>query len=157
MAKGRSRGGLLDQPETNILIFAFLLNYPWEFLQMPLFQGTSGATHWDGVKLCSRAAAGDAFIMLIAYWSIAIAMSDRWWIRRPRPRRIIAFVAVGIALTIAIEHFALRSESPAWGWKYAETMPTVPVLGVGLTPLLQWIFLPLLAIWFVRRQLATRL
>ncbi len=33
----RSRA-ILDQPELNIAIFAFLLNYPWEFLQIPSTQ-----------------------------------------------------------------------------------------------------------------------
>ena len=32
-------------------------------------------------------------------------------------------------------------------------MPIVPVVGIGLTPLLQWLLIPPLAIWFVRRQL----
>jgi hypothetical protein len=32
-------------------------------------------------------------------------------------------------------------------------MPTLPVLGTGLLPLLQWIFLPPLIAWFVHRQL----
>ena len=33
-------------------------------------------------------------------------------------------------------------------------MPVIPGIGVGLSPLLQWIILPLLLVWFVRRQLA---
>ena len=150
------RRGLLYQPETNILTFAFLLNYPWEFLQAPFFKGLGGSAHWEAVKVCTRATVGDAFIMLFAYWSVAIIASDRWWFRRPRRLQMIGFIAVGIAITVTIDHFAIRSNSPIWGWRYAEIMPTIPVLGIGLTPLLQWLFLPALAVWFVRRQLEAR-
>jgi hypothetical protein len=33
-------------------------------------------------------------------------------------------------------------------------MPMVPVLRVGLTPVLQWVIVPPLVVWFVKRQLA---
>ena len=153
MSSGQKIKSLLDQPETNILIFAFLLNYPWELLQAPFFEGMPGATHWEAVKVCTRATFGDAVIMLIAYWSVAVAVSDRWWFRALSRIQMLGFIAAGVVITVTIEHFATQSTHPAWGWRYAETMPTVPFVGVGLTPLLQWILLPPLAIWFVRRQL----
>ncbi len=153
MSSGQRIRGLLDQPEINILIFAFLLNYPWEFLQTPLFEGMAAAPHWEALKVCTRATFGDAGIMLIAYWSVALASSDRWWFRAPSRLQMLGFIAVGVIITVVIEHFATQSTNPAWGWRYADTMPTIPVLGVGLTPLLQWILIPPLVIWFVRRQL----
>ena len=67
MSSSQRIKGLLDQPETNILIFALLLNYPWEFLQVPFFEGMAVASHWDAVKVCTRATFGDAVIMLFAY------------------------------------------------------------------------------------------
>ncbi len=149
------RRRFLDKPEPNILIFALLLNYPWEFLQAPFFQGMPGATHWEAVKGCTRATFGDAVIMLIAYWSVAVAASDRWWFQAPSRTQMLGFIAAGVTITVAIEHFAIRSTHTAWGWRYADTMPTLPVVDVGLTPVLQWILLPPLAIWFVRRQLKT--
>lgn len=33
-------------------------------------------------------------------------------------------------------------------------MPVVPVIGIGALPLLQWVLLPPLILWFARRQLA---
>ena len=33
-------------------------------------------------------------------------------------------------------------------------MPMVPVLRVGLVPVLQWVIVPPLVLWFVKRQLA---
>jgi hypothetical protein len=33
-------------------------------------------------------------------------------------------------------------------------MPRLPVIGTGLLPLLQWLVIPPLVLWFVRRQIA---
>ncbi len=44
----------------------------------------------------------------------------------------------------------------AASWTYQPTMPLLPGTGVGLVPLLQWVVLPLLTVWFARRQLAGR-
>ena len=42
---------------------------------------------------------------------------------------------------------------PLERWAYAERMPVIPLLEVGLSPLLQWIVVPPLIVWLVRRQL----
>lgn len=38
-------------------------------------------------------------------------------------------------------------------WQYAGRTPTLPLLGTGLTPLLQWNLLPPLILWLARRQI----
>lgn len=48
----------LLQPEPNLLLFGFLLNLPWELLQIPFFAGMSSLAHWDGVIQCTSVAAG---------------------------------------------------------------------------------------------------
>ncbi len=157
MDEGHERSHrLLDQPEFNILIFAFLLNYPWEFLQAPFFAGLASAPHWDAIRVCTRATIGDAIIMLIAYGSVAGFWRDRWWPLHSRTRQLIAFIGVDLVITFGLESLATRSNHPLWGCKYAEMMPVVPGLHVGLTPLLQWTILPPLVVWFVRRQLEVR-
>lgn len=61
-------------PEFNVALFAFLLNLPWELWQVPLFEHMPLAPHWEAVKTCSRAAAGDAVIALVAYWAMALVV-----------------------------------------------------------------------------------
>ena len=148
----RSRA-LIDQPELNFAIFAFLLNYPWEFLQLPLYALPPGTLPWQVVERCSLAALGDAVIMLASYWTVAIAAGTRWWVLGPTARRLLGFVAFGVLITILIENAATRSDSSVWGWRYSPSMPVLPLLQVGLSPVLQWIIVPPLALWFVRRHL----
>ncbi|MBA3517271.1 MAG: hypothetical protein H0T75_06445 [Rhizobiales bacterium] len=136
-------------PEVNVLVFAFLLNFIWEFLQTPFFQSMPRLPHWEAVKLCTAATAGDAAIMLAAFWCVALMARTRRWILSPRWRHLAGFVGVGVAITVVLELLA-RSTGR---WEYSEAMPVVPALGIGVVPLLQWIVLPLLTAWFVRRQL----
>ena len=43
---------------------------------------------------------------------------------------------------------------PLKRWTYDEAMPRLPILGIGLLPLLQWLLLPPLVVWIVRRQIS---
>lgn len=139
-------------PEFSIVVFALLLNYPWEFLQVPLFEGMPEARHWDAIRTCSRATLGDAAIMLIAYWCVSLATRSRDWLMSPNTSRILMFSGTGVLITIAIERLALDGQ---WlgGWQYSALMPIVPGIEVGLSPLLQWIVLPPIVVWFSRRHM----
>ena len=141
-------------PEFNIAIFALLLNLPWEFFQVPLFREMPTIDHWSGVKTCAQATAGDAVIMLLAYWVVAVPCRDRHWLRRPSVGQFFLFVGAGVAITVAIERLALAG---VWigSWSYSERMVVIPVLEVGLSPVLQWLALPPLVLWFARRQIGS--
>lgn len=139
-------------PEFSVVVFALLLNYPWEFLQVPLFADMAQAAHWDAIRTCTRATLGDAVIMLIAYWTVSLVARDRSWVLVPSTARTFIFAATGVVITIAIEMLAVAG---IWlgGWRYSSLMPVVPGIGVGLSPLLQWVVLPPLVVWFSRRQI----
>ena len=150
MTNSKAAGGIVNLPETGVAIFAFLLNYPWEFLQVPFFAGMATAPHWDAIRFCTRASLGDAGIALAAFWAVAVAVRSRRWIRHPRVGEVLGFVAVGVAITIVFEWLAT---GVLGRWAYADTMPVVPIIDVGILPLLQWTLLPPLIVWFVRRYL----
>lgn len=146
----RTASGLLDAPELNVVVFAFLLNLAWEVWQVPFFQGMAEAPHWQGVLTCTRATAGDAGIALTAFWVAAARAGTRYWILRPRRTDLGMFIGAGLVLTIAFEALATGALDR---WAYAESMPRLPVLGTGLLPVLQWLLIPPLVVWFSRRQI----
>lgn len=130
--------------------FGFLLNYPWEMLQTPFFVGMAEMPHWHAVRECSWAALGDVGLLVAAFWLAATVERNRGWMTHPRPRSVAVFMAAGLVATVALEWLATTQ----WDrWQYAERMPTLPGLGTGLAPVLQWLVLPPLLIWLVRRQL----
>lgn len=141
---------ILALPEFNLALFALLLNYPWEFIQIPFFEQMPTLPHGEAVLFCTRAALGDVLIALAAFWVVALARGDRGWLRRPDRRAVLGFVAVGLLVTVGLEWHATEV---AGRWHYSELMPTVPLLGTGLLPLLQWLLLPPLVVWFARRQI----
>lgn len=143
--------GILGLPEFNVAIFSFLLNFVWEMWQIPFFTAMPGDPHWAGVLACTQATFGDVAISLVAFWCVAAVARSRWWIIHPATFQVVGFVAVGVVITIIFEALAI---GPLARWSYAPAMPTLPILGTGILPLLQWILLPPLTIWFVRRQLA---
>jgi hypothetical protein len=106
--------------------------------------------HWDGVVICTQATFGDVVIALLAFWAVVATARSREWIIQPTFLQSTMFVAVGVAITVVMEALAT---GPLERWAYTDSMPVLPVLGTGLFPLLQWIVLPPLVIWFVRRQL----
>ncbi|WP_018865248.1 hypothetical protein [Thioalkalivibrio sp. ARh3] len=149
-----SRQRILALPEFNVAVFAFLLNYPWEFLQVPFFDDMPTMPHWEAVVFCTRATLGDVLIALAAFWGVAALTRNRSWILQPTLRTVLLFVAIGVVITIGLEWHATAIDDR---WQYADTMPTLPILGTGLLPLIQWVILPLLLIWFVRRQVRGQL
>ena len=58
---------VMDLPEVNIGIFAFLLSFPWEILQSPFFQGMTAARHGVAVRICTLATLGDVGLMLLNF------------------------------------------------------------------------------------------
>ena len=137
-------------PEFNVILFALLLNYPWEFLQVPFYRDMPQAAHWDAILFCSRATAGDALIALASFWGVALLSRSWVWVTRPSLWQVGAFSAFAVAITVGLEwHATVIAER----WAYAEHMPVLPVIGTGLLPILQWVILPPLIVWLVYRQI----
>jgi hypothetical protein len=67
---------VVDLPELNITLFAFLLSFPWEILQGPLFEGMTEMGHGDAVRICTLATVGDVGLMLINFWIVAWVEAD---------------------------------------------------------------------------------
>ena len=143
---------LVDHPAFNIAIFALLLSLPWEFGQMWLYAGASEMSHLLGIQICLAATLGDAVIMLIAFWIVAAIARSQRWVCAPKTSQVAGFVLIGLAITIAVEIVATRSDG-AFSWRYTEAMLVTPMLGIGLAPLLMWLVVPLLVLWFVGRQI----
>jgi hypothetical protein len=106
--------------------------------------------HWASIKLCAHATLGDAVIAVVAFWVVAVVASRRW-ITAPSVRQVACFAGIGLGIATALEWMAVHVQAR---WAYGTSMPMVPVLRVGLGPVLQWVIVPPLVVWFVKRQLA---
>ncbi len=99
-----------------IFVIAFLLNLAWEFAHAPLYVHYRGGAITPGVLV--RAALFDAAIIALAARFI-------------KPVWLSALLLIVFA--ILLEYWALSTGR----WAYGDAMPTIPILGVGLSPVLQ--------------------
>ena len=147
---GKGTASYVRMPELTVALFSLLLHFVWEMLQVPLFSGVAEMSHWDGVRFCLSATVGDVGIALGAFWTTALVAGSRQWLLRPSAYDVTVFILAGLIATVALEYYHTNI---SLRWSYSELMPLVPPLGTGLSPLLQWIVVPMLVVWLASRHL----
>lgn len=141
---------IISSPELNVAFFSFVFHFVWEFIQVPTYLGMAELDHWNGVLVCAQATVGDVAIALSAFWITSLVARSRHWLERPASADIAVFLLVGLAVTVVLEYIYTQVTHR---WTYSEMMPLVPPFNTGLSPLLQWVFVPLLVLFVVRRQI----
>ena len=137
-------------PELNIAFFSFLLNFVWEVLQTPFFVDISAEINTI-IWYRFHCTLGDVMISLAGFWFVALILRSRSWFLNPTKKKILLFVAFGVSYTIFSE---IKNVSLNKLWAYSDFMPVIPYIDVGIVPLIQWIIIPPLLVFIVRRQLS---
>jgi len=116
-----------------LAIVAFLLHVIWENAQAPLYIGyQSFSQHFS---ICLIGTLGDIVITLSVLAFLWVLKKDI-----SRPADFLALAILGFFVAIGIEQHALFVGK----WGYALAMPIIPILKVGLAPVLQMtLLLPL--------------
>lgn len=127
-------------------------NLLWEVLQLPLYGLWASGTWREIAFAVAHCTAGDMLIAAVSLLCALLVAGDARWPAAGFMRVAAVAVATGVGYTVLSEwlNTALRGS-----WTYADAMPVVPWLGTGLAPLLQWIIVPCVAFWLVRRQSGT--
>jgi hypothetical protein len=122
-------------------------NLVWEFVQLPLYTLWYEGPWKRIVFAAVHCTGGDLLIAGAALMIALIFFSDHSWPHASFGR--VAFVAgvVGLGYTIFSEW--LNTEIRG-SWAYTVWMPVIPLIGTGLSPLLQWIIVPSLAFLWAR-------
>ncbi len=127
---------------------SFLLHLTWENLQSPLYSCFATSSFLQCFWICLKATVtGDMLFMLTIYVALAFVHRDPFWIA---DRSVFVHLAtwvlavlVGVLLGISFELWAIHVSHR---WTYAG-MPIIPVLRIGITPVLQMIVVPLLTLY----------
>lgn len=129
-------------PLATFFLGSFLLNLLWENVQAPLFRGyESFAQHFP---ICLKATAtGDMLFIFTIYLCLAMVHRDWQWLRNPltyrHPATWLLPIIIGLLLATSFELWAVHA---AHRWQYTNSMPLIPLLQIGLTPILQMIVIP---------------
>ena len=140
------------------LPFVALANLAWEIAHLPLYtlwrEGSPGEIAFAVVH-CT---AGDVLIATASLVLALLLFGDRGWPETSFPQVVATAVVFGVSYTVFSEWLNIEVRG---SWAYSDLMPVVPVIDTGLSPLLQWIVIPLAAFRWSRRgaalhQLRTR-
>jgi hypothetical protein len=137
---------------------SFVFHAIWEKSQMGLY--AMEMSEWDCWVVCLRATAtGDMAFMATIYLALAAVHRDWGWIMRStayrHPATWVITVIVGSLLAVSCELWAVHV---VHRWAYAPSMPLLPFLQVGLTPVLQMILIPIAVLlvfaWIAKHRIS---
>jgi hypothetical protein len=124
-------------------------NLLWEFAQLPLYTIWYEGSANEILFAVAHCTGGDVLIASMALLGALMLAGDRRW---PQARfRAVAAIAIvgGLAYTVFSEW--LNTEIRG-SWAYTDAMPQLPLVGAGISPLAQWIVVPLIAFWWASRS-----
>jgi hypothetical protein len=125
-------------------------NLIWEFMQLPLYTVWQQGSAQDVVVAAVHCTGGDILIAGSSLVAALVLIGNGSW---PRDRfRIVASLTIASGLAYTIFSEWLNTEIRG-SWAYSEWMPTLPLIGAGLSPFAQWIAVPGVAFWWARRPL----
>ncbi len=120
-------------------------NLIWEFAHMPLYTLWETGSRSEIVSAALHCTGGD---ILIATGSILVALflfgSSQW--PGVGYRRVgLVTILIGVGYTVFSEWLNIEVRK---AWAYRDPMPVIPVINAGLSPIAQWIVLPIIAFWW---------
>lgn len=127
-------------------ILALGLHLLWEIGQLPFYTVWEEANAWRIALYVTHCVLGDVMIATLAYLAVALAWRQADWPRQRPWTGGIMLVVLGLGYTVFSEWYNVYR---AGAWAYVESMPRI--LGIGLTPLLQWLVVPIAMLMLVRR------
>ncbi|MEO5991648.1 MAG: hypothetical protein ABIP68_08435, partial [Ferruginibacter sp.] len=89
---------------------------------------------------CIFASVADVIMVLLIYFGFALIFKNTFWADTLNSKRIVLLIFTGGAGAVLAEVYHLSIGT----WSYASSMPIIPVVDVGLSPVLQFMILPIL-------------
>jgi len=125
--------------------FSFVIFATWEWIQTPFFIDVTNEINtivWYRIH-CTF---GDMMILFFTILGTSLIHRKINWIFSPSKKYYLTVMIIGVTYTFFSEY---RNVSIAKNWSYSELMPEV--LGFGLIPLFQWVILPPLILYILKR------
>jgi hypothetical protein len=132
--------------------YSFLLHLAWENAQAPLYEGFTENLPQHLWACLYATATGDMAFTLILYGVLALVHQDVWWAaNRSNYRHPATWTLpplIGVLLVVAFELWAIYV---VHRWVYG-LMPIVPIVRVGVTPVLQMLVVPTVTLLLCMRK-----
>lgn len=122
---------------TMLFVVADLVNYPWERMQSQRYIDPGGASIPWG--LCLAASLADGLFVLMIFGMGWMALGRRTWFEQPGVEGYLVMLTSGGTISVGIEWTTVHVLR--W-WTYDEQMPLVPLVNIGMVPVIQMLMLP---------------
>lgn len=132
------------------LSISAILHVVWETLQLPLYAIWSTGNLGEIAFAVLHCTAGDLMIASLSLLVALVAVGNLVWPAERFTPVMATTIAIGIGYTVYSEwlNTVIRKT-----WEYSELMPTLPMLGTGLSPLMQWMIVPTVGFAAIRCRL----
>ncbi len=121
--------------ELKLAVIVYLLSVVYEILQMPLYANFGADTRLDKITSALHCALGDLNPFFLGWHIVALWRKELNWLGGKKLANIVALTLIAVAYTTVAEVVYLDIKQL---WTYKPLMPRVPLLGIGLTPFIQW-------------------
>jgi hypothetical protein len=149
-AEAVASGGWLRTVRRYFVAIAFG-NIAWETAQLPLYTIWHQGSAREIVFAVVHCTGGDLLVAGAALFGTLLVIGNKDW---PFVRfRAVAAITLLIGLAYTMFSEWLNTEIRG-SWAYTDFMPTLPLIGTGISPLLQWILVPMAGFWWARRPFA---
>lgn len=119
-----------------VAVTSFVLNFVWELVQGPLYEGFE--YDLKHISFCALASIADMLMVFILLFAFGLIYKNVFWIKSMDVNKVLLLMFVGFSGAILAEVLhTLRGD-----WSYAYTMPLLPVVDVGISPVIQFTILP---------------
>jgi hypothetical protein len=137
------------RPLWGYITVSAVLHVLWEVVQLPLYTIWTTGTAREIAFAVTHCTAGDVLIATLAVIAALVAIGDRNWPNRRFMPVVVAAVVIGLSYTVYSEwlNTVLRQS-----WAYSPLMPTLPWIGTGLSPFMQWLIVPAIGFAAIRRR-----
>lgn len=125
-------------------------NLVWELAHMPLYTRWETGSRGEIIFAALHCTGGDILIAASALLAALFLFGNGQWPDAGYRRVSLATILMGLVYTVFSEWLNIEVRE---AWAYRDLMPVVPVINAGLSPIAQWIVLPIIAFrWAAYRK-----
>jgi len=133
------------------LAFVAAANLVWETVQLPLYTIWREGSPYDLAVAVVHCTGGDVLIATVSLTLAWALVGGRAWPARRYGLVAAVAIVLGVVYTVFSERYNVGVRAT---WDYSDLMPMVPFLGVGLSPVAQWIAIPIAGFLWAGRAIA---
>lgn len=124
------------------IAFLALASLIWEFAHLPLYTIWLTGTPRQLAFAALHCSGGDVLIGLSTLMGALVLLGPIRWPSEGRSAVLVTTVLLGFGYTIFSEWLNVEVRQ---AWSYQPQMPVIPIFNTGLSPLLQWLVIPVAA------------